>query len=224
MTAVKVRELTKRFGDHVVLDSVSLDFEARHIYGLVGRNGSGKSVLMKCIAGLVLPTKGTVEVFGKRVGRDVDFAPDTGIAIEQPGLLLGKSAFANLRILSALTAKPSAPEITHLLEAVGLNPKEKKAAGKYSMGMKQRLSIAMALLGDPKLLLLDEPMSNLDHAGADEMRALCKALADAGKTIIIATHVTDDIAQLCRGTYRFEAGRAAYAENAAGAMRPALLG
>lgn len=216
MTSVKVEKLVKRFGENEVLKSVSINFEAGRIYGLVGRNGSGKSVLMKCIAGLVIPTSGSIDVFGKRIRKDVDFAPDTGIAIEQPGLLLKKSAFDNLRILSALTKKPSTSEISRLIELVGLNPKEQKAVGKYSMGMKQRLSIAMALLGDPKLLLLDEPMSNLDKAGADEMRALFKKLAKEGKTILIATHVQDDVSELCDGICHLEAGEATFTSKTKG--------
>ncbi|MCE5342953.1 MAG: ABC transporter ATP-binding protein [Eubacteriales bacterium] len=206
MTIIKVHELTKKFGDNVVLKSVSIDFEAGSIYGLIGRNGSGKSVLMKCIAGLVRPTSGTINVLGKQIGRDVDFAPDTGIAIEQAGLLLNKSAFDNIRILTSLTRKPSAEEINGLLMTVGLDPKERKVTRKYSMGMKQRLGIAMALLGDPKILLLDEPMSNLDMQGAAEMRILFQKLASIGKTIIIATHVQDDISGLCGKIFQLEYG------------------
>jgi ABC-2 type transport system ATP-binding protein len=216
MITVKVDQLTKRFGEDDILKSVSIDFEAGKIYALIGRNGSGKSVLMKCISGLVRPTSGFIEVFGKRIGRDVDFAPDTGIAIEQPGLLLRKSAFENMRILSALSKRPSVSEISQLIKSVGLDPNEKKVVGKYSMGMKQRLSIAMALLGDPKLLLLDEPMSNLDKSGADEMRGLFKRLAREGKTILIATHVQDDVSELCDGICRLEAGLATYTTKAMG--------
>lgn len=197
MTAVKLDELSKRFGDREVFRAVTLRFEPGRIYGLIGRNGSGKSVLMKCIAGLVRPSGGTVEVFGRRVGRDVDFAPDTGIAIEQPGLLLRKSAYDNMKLLSALTGRPCRAEIARLIEQVGLDPAERKPVGKYSMGMKQRLSIAMALLGGPRLLLLDEPMSNLDARGADDMRALFRCLADEGRTIVVATHVQADISGLC---------------------------
>lgn len=216
MITVKVDQLTKRFGEDDILKSVSIDFEAGKIYALIGRNGSGKSVLMKCISGLVRPTSGFIEVFGKRIGRDVDFAPDTGIAIEQPGLLLRKSAFENMRILSALSKRPSVSEISQLIKSVGLDPNEKKVVGKYSMGMKQRLSIAMALLGDPKLLLLDEPMSNLDKSGADEMRSLFKKLASEGKTILIATHVQDDVSELCDGICCLEAGLATYTTKAMG--------
>ena len=197
MTAVKLDELSKRFGDREVFRAVTLRFEPGRIYGLIGRNGSGKSVLMKCIAGLVRPSGGTVEVFGRQVGRDVDFAPDTGIAIEQPGLLLRKSAYDNMKILSALTGRPCGAEIARLIGQVGLDPGERKPVGKYSMGMKQRLSIAMALLGGPRLLLLDEPMSNLDARGAEEMRALFRRLADEGRTIVVATHVQADISELC---------------------------
>lgn len=207
MQAVKIENLRKTFGKETVLQEISLTFETGRMYALVGRNGSGKSVLLKCISGLVVPSGGSIEVGGKVLGRDVDFAPDTGISIEQPGLLLRKSAFDNMKILSALTQKPCASEINRLIELVGLNPKDKKAVGKYSMGMKQRLSIAMALLGNPKLLLLDEPMSNLDISGANEMRSLFRQLANEGKTIIIATHVQEDVDALCDEVCYLEAGK-----------------
>lgn len=197
MKTITIKKLVKRFGENEVLKSMSLDFESGRIYGLVGRNGSGKSVLLKCIAGLVVPTSGEINVLGKRIGKDVDFAPNTGIAIEQPGLLLRKSAFENMRALSALTQKPSNTEIARLIHMVGLDPHESKAVGKYSMGMKQRLSIAMALLDNPDILLLDEPMSNLDSAAASEMRNLYRGLANRGKTILIATHVQEDVSELC---------------------------
>lgn len=206
MKIIQIHELSKKFGDNEVIKSVSLEFEAGKIYGLVGRNGSGKSVFLKCIAGLIIPTSGYIEVFGKRIGRDADFAPNTGIAIEQPGVLIKKSAAETLRTLASLTQKPQKKEITRLIELVGLDPSEKKPVGMYSMGMKQRLSIAMAMLGDPQLLLLDEPMSNLDHSAADDMRKLFARCALEGKTILIATHVRDDIEELCETVYEFSDG------------------
>ena len=197
MKAISIQNLSKHFGDAQVLSSINLEFESGQIYGIVGRNGSGKSVLLKCIAGLVLPSSGEIRVQGRLIGKDVDFAPNTGIAIEQPGLLLRKSAFDNMKTLAALSKRPSADEINHLIQMVGLNPTEKKPVGKYSMGMKQRLSIAMALMDDPDILLLDEPMSNLDAAGAAQMRELYRTLAQKGKTILIATHVQEDVTELC---------------------------
>lgn len=208
MNAITIQNLSKRFGDTEVLTSINLEFEAGQIYGIVGRNGSGKSVLLKCIAGLVLPTSGEIRVLGKRIGKDVDFAPRTGIAIEQPGLLLRKSAYENMKTLAALTKRPSSEEIDRLIQMVGLNSSEKKPVGKYSMGMKQRLSIAMALMDNPDILLLDEPMSNLDNAGAAQMRALYQELAQRGKTILIATHVQEDVTELCNHICCIEDGRA----------------
>lgn len=206
MTTVTVDQLSKSFGSHDVLKNVSMELQFGKVYGLVGRNGSGKSVLMKCIAGLIRPTSGSIAVQGKRIGVDVDFAPSTGIAIEQPGLLLKKSALDNLRVLQALTTRPVVSDLQELIALVGLDPNERKATGKYSMGMKQRLSIAMALLGDPQLLLLDEPMSNLDKTGADEMRVLFRQLADRGKTLVIATHIQEDISGLCDDVFHMDAG------------------
>lgn len=208
MNAITIQNLYKRFGDHEVLSSVNLEFESGRIYGLVGRNGSGKSVLLKCIAGLVIPTSGEIHVLGKQIGKDVDFAPHTGIAIEQPGLLLRKNAFENMKILSALSRRPSNDEINRLIQLVGLDPCDKKPVGKYSMGMKQRLSIAMALLDDPDILLLDEPMSNLDSVGAAQMRSLYRNLTENGKTILIATHVQEDVSELCDCICRIENGHA----------------
>ncbi|MEG0048133.1 MAG: ABC transporter ATP-binding protein [Clostridia bacterium] len=213
MIIAQTVNLGKSFQENVVFQAVSIKFEAGKIYGLIGRNGSGKSVFMKCMAGLICPTSGYAEVLGKRIGRDVDFAEHTGIAIEQPGLLSRKSAYENMRILASLTSKPSSLEITNLLELVSLDPKEKKAVGKYSMGMKQRLGIAMALLGDPQLLLLDEPMSNLDQVGAQQLRILFQKLAQAGKTIVIATHIKDDIADLCNTLCHFADAAVVISEN-----------
>ena len=208
MNVITIQNLSKKFGDNEVLTSINLEFEAGQIYGIVGRNGSGKSVLLKCIAGLVLPTSGEIRVLGKRIGKDIDFAPRTGIAIEQPGLLLRKSAYENMKTLAALTKRPSSDEINRLIQIVGLDPTEKKPVGRYSMGMKQRLSIAMALMDNPDILLLDEPMSNLDITGAAQMRELYQELAHRGKTILIATHVQEDVTELCNRMCRIENGRA----------------
>ena len=204
--AVNIHNLSKKFGDKVVLNNVSLELPEGHIYGLVGRNGSGKSVLLKCIAGLIRPTGGTIEVFGKQIGKDIDFAPSTGIAIDQPGLLLRKSAKENMRALSALLHKPDDAQISMLLQKVGLQPDERKPVAQYSTGMKQRLSIAMAMLDAPKLLLLDEPMSNMDVSGASEMRRLFRNLSNEGTTLIIATHIAEDVEQLCNVVYRIREG------------------
>ena len=204
--AVNIHHLSKKFGDQVVLNNVFLELPEGHIYGLVGRNGSGKSVLLKCIAGLIRPTGGTIEVFGKQIGKDIDFAPSTGIAIDQPGLLLRKSAKENMRALSALLHKPDDAQISMLLQKVGLQPDERKPVAQYSTGMKQRLSIAMAMLDAPKLLLLDEPMSNMDVSGASEMRRLFRNLSNEGTTLIIATHIAEDVKQLCNVVYRIREG------------------
>lgn len=204
--AVKIQRLSKKFGEQVVLNDVSLELPEGQIYGLVGRNGSGKSVLLKCIAGLIHPTSGTVEVFDKQIGKDVDFAPSTGIAIDQPGLLLHKSARENMRALSALLHKPDDAQISSLLQKVGLQSDERKPVAQYSTGMKQRLSIAMAMLDAPKLLLLDEPMSNMDVSGSSEMRRLFRNLSNEGTTLVIATHIAEDVEQLCNVVYRIREG------------------
>lgn len=159
--AISVRNLSKDFGQDRVLKCVTRDFESGKIHGIVGNNGSGKTVLMKCICGFLLPTEGTVIVNGRRVGKDVDFPPDLGVIIETPGFLPGVTGVKNLEILASLNKKIGLSEIADAIRRVGLDPHMKKPVGKYSLGMRQRLGIAQAIMEDPKLLILDEPLNGL---------------------------------------------------------------
>ena len=204
--AISVQNVSKDFGQERVLNSVSRDFEKGKIHGIVGNNGSGKTVLMKCICGFLISTEGTVTVNGKRVGRDVDFPPDLGLIIETPGFLPNLSGAKNLEILASLNKKIGLAEIADSIRRVGLDPLMKKPVGKYSLGMRQRLGIAQAIMEDPALLILDEPLNGLDKHGVREMRDLIKGLKADGKTILLASHNQGDIDVLCDTVCEMDAG------------------
>ena len=204
--AISVQNVSKSFGQERVLKSVSRDFEKGKIHGIVGNNGSGKTVLMKCICGFLIPTEGTVTLNGRRVGRDVDFPPDLGIIIETPGFLPNITGVKNLEILASLNKKIGLEEIAAAIRRVGLDPLMKKPVGKYSLGMRQRLGIAQAIMEDPSLLILDEPLNGLDKHGVAEMRKLIKGLKGEGKTILLASHNQGDIDELCDTVCEMDAG------------------
>lgn len=204
--AIQVKNLSKDFGRDRVLKCVNRDFESGKIHGIVGNNGSGKTVLMKCICGFLLPTEGTVIVNGRRVGKDVDFPLDLGVIIETPGFLPGVTGVKNLEILASLNKKIGLSEIADAIRRVGLDPHMKKPVGKYSLGMRQRLGIAQAIMEDPSLLILDEPLNGLDKHGVAEMRKLIKGLKDEGKTILLASHNQGDIDELCDTVCEMDAG------------------
>ena len=175
---IEVNEVFKKYDDATVLDNVSLEIEKGKIYGLVGRNGSGKTVLMKCICGLIKPTSGEVKVAGKTVGKDVDIPEDIGVIIETPGFIPNYSGFKNLKLLASVRNKISNEEIRKSMEIVGLDPKSRKHVGKYSLGMRQKLGIAQAIMEKPKILILDEPMNGLDNESVAVVR---KILNNPGK-------------------------------------------
>ncbi|MGN0792244.1 MAG: ABC transporter ATP-binding protein [Christensenellales bacterium] len=204
--AIQVKNLSKDFGQDRVLKCINRDFESGKIHGIVGNNGSGKTVLMKCICGFLLPTEGTVIVNGRRVGKDVDFPPDLGVIIETPGFLPGVTGVKNLEILASLNKKIGLSEIADAIRRVGLDPHMKKPVGKYSLGMRQRLGIAQAIMEDPSLLILDEPLNGLDKHGVAEMRKLIKGLSAEGKTILLASHNQGDIDELCDTVCEMDAG------------------
>lgn len=205
-TCIEVQNVVKRFRDQVVLKNVSISFEKGQIHGIVGRNGSGKTVLFKCICGLMHPEEGVILVNGKRVGRDVDMPEGIGAIIEAPGFLPNYSGYKNLRFLANIRRKIGKEEILNVLKAVGLDPESRKHVGKYSLGMRQRLGIAQAIMEDPEILILDEPMNGLDNAGVQDIRALLLELKAQGKTILLASHNHEDIAALCDTVHEMDGG------------------
>ena len=206
MSIISVDKLVKRFGNNTVLNGVSVEFEDHKIHGLIGRNGSGKTVLMKCICGLTPITGGSVTVSGKRIGIDCEIIPRAGVIIETPGFLPNLSGYANLKNLASLTGKIGKDEVRAAISRVGLDPNEKKHVGKYSLGMRQRLGLAQAIMETPDILILDEPMNGLDKDGVKDMRQYLLDLKAQGKTILIASHSAEDIDVLCDTVVEMDKG------------------
>jgi len=205
--AIKVENITKKFGETTVLDGISLTFDKNKIHGLIGRNGSGKTMLLKCICGFVIPTAGTIYVNGMEIGKDLDVPESVGIIIEAPSFLPNYDGYTNLKFLAAINNIISKEQIYAVIEKVGLDPKSKRPVGKYSLGMRQRLGIAQALMEDPDILILDEPMNGLDNQGVADIRKLLLELRNQGKTIILASHGKEDIEILCDTVHELDRGK-----------------
>lgn len=203
---IDIDGVSKYFGEEQVLKEVSHRFLSGKVYGIIGNNGSGKTMLFKCICGFIRPDKGSIEVNHKRIGREVDFPEDIGIIIETPGFLPHCTGFRNLQILADLRHRIGKEEIVRALEKVGLDPKLKKHVGKYSLGMRQRLGIAQAIMEDPQVLILDEPFNGLDKHGLSHIRSIILDLKKQGKTILLASHNAEDIRILCDSVFEMDAG------------------
>lgn len=204
---IKVDKVIKKFGSDIALSNVTVEFERGKIYGIVGRNGSGKTVLFKTMIGFLKPTSGRVIVDGKEIGKDTDFADHIGMIIETPGFLSSYSGYKNLEYLAGIRNIIGKKEIKESMERVGLDPDSKKKVGKYSLGMRQRLGIAQAIMENPDILILDEPMNGLDNQGVEDVREILLNLKDEGKSIILASHNKEDIEVLCDEVYEMEHGK-----------------
>ncbi|MEW9095587.1 MAG: ATP-binding cassette domain-containing protein [Clostridiaceae bacterium] len=204
---ISVRNVYKSFKEGDILKNVSVEFEKGKIHGLIGRNGSGKTMLLKCICGFVPVTSGEIFVNGKSIGKDKDVPDDVGIIIESPGFLPNYSGYNNLKFLDMINKRIGKEEIEESIRKVGLNPHSKKWVSKYSLGMRQRLGIAQAIMESPSILILDEPMNGLDSSGVNDIRRLLQELRDEGKTILLASHMKEDIEMLCDSVCKMEAGR-----------------
>ena len=203
---INVENICLTLKNRDILTSVNLTMEPGNIYGLVGNNGSGKTMLMKVICGLVKPTSGTVTCDGIIIGKDRDYLPDAGIIIETPGFISYYSGFKNLKFLAGIRGKIGNEEIRKAMEDVGLDPDLRLPVRKYSLGMRQRLGIAQAIMENPRYLVFDEPMNGLDKNGIAEARKLLLDRKAAGATIILSSHNREDIDILCDHVYEMEQG------------------
>ncbi|MBR2086307.1 MAG: ATP-binding cassette domain-containing protein [Oscillospiraceae bacterium] len=197
MDMIEIKNLNLTIKKTEILKNINMQFEKGRIHGLIGRNGSGKTMLMKCICGFVRPTSGTVQVAGKQIGKDCDFPESVGIIIETPGFIPYYSGFRNLKLLADLNKRIGKEEIRRTMLKVGLDPELKRHVRKYSLGMRQRLGLAQAIMENPDLLILDEPMNGLDKEGVADMRKYLLDLKAQSKTILIASHSAEDIDILC---------------------------
>lgn len=206
-TMIEVTDLVKKYQDQEVLKKISCTFEKGKITGLIGRNGAGKTVLMKCICGFVIPTEGEIRIDGRKLrGRKEADLTKIGMIIENPAFLEAYTGYQNLASLARINGIIGKEKIRKTLRMVGLDPDSRKKVGKYSMGMRQRLALAQAVMEDQEILILDEPMNGLDNRGVEEMRKLLLDFRGQGKTILLASHSQEDIRVLCDKIYEMDQG------------------
>lgn len=202
---IQVNNVSKKFKSQVVLKDITLQCRKGRIYGFVGYNGSGKTVLFKCICGLLYVDEGEIRVNGEKIGHEM--IKNAGIIIEEPAFLRNESGRKNLELLYMLRHKRDKKRIADVMQMLGLNSESKKTVRQYSLGMRQRLALAQALMEDPDILILDEPMNGLDRDGVNEIRQLLLKLKEQGKTILLASHNKEDIEVLCDEVFEMEHGK-----------------
>lgn len=207
MEAIRIEEAGKCIKNNWIYKDVSVSFEQGKIHGLIGRNGAGKTMLLKSICGLTRITTGKIWVNGLMVGNEVDIPDSIGAIIEVPGFLPNLSGFSNLKYLASLRNRIDKKRIEECMKLVGLQPGNPKHVGKYSLGMRQRLGIAQAIMEEPDIIILDEPMNGLDNAGVEDVRKILLQLKKEGKTILLASHYKEDIDILCDEVYEMEQGK-----------------
>lgn len=202
MSLIELRNVSKSFKGLPLFENLSVSFEKGKIYGIVGHNGSGKSVLFKMICGFIFPDEGRIFVNGEELGKNKRFPENFGIIIDRPGFLGDKTGFENLRYLANIQNKISDEKIKEVMEKVGLHYSIKQNVKNYSVGMKQKLAIAQAIMEDQEVLLLDEPFNGLDVDSVENIRNLLKELNKEGKTILLTSHNNEDIEILCEHVFR----------------------
>ena len=204
---ITVEHVGLTIGKNVILKDINMEMERGKIYGFIGRNGSGKTMLMKCICGFVRITDGKISVNNQRIGEDVDFPSNIGIIIENPEFVPYYSGYKNLKLLADVKKRIGKEEIKNAMQMAGLNPNLRLHVGRYSLGMRQRLGIAQAIMEDPDILILDEPMNGLDNEGVEDVRTILIGLKEKGKTVIIASHNKEDIDIMCDKVWNLEHGQ-----------------
>lgn len=205
-TVVRLEDYCKSFKSAEVLKNINLTLESGKVIGLKGKNGSGKTMLMRAISGLILPTSGKVYINDKELGRHISFPPSIGILIENPSFISNYTGFKNLKILASIQNRISDDEIRDAIRKVGLDPDDKRTFKKYSLGMKQRLGIAAAIMERPDIVILDEPINALDEAGEGLIKGLLDELKANGSLIIIACHDTEELNYLSDEIYEIYDG------------------
>ena len=206
MTIIEAKNVTKKIKDHKVIENISLKFESGHIYGLQGINGSGKTMLMRLISGLIYSTSGTISINGKVLGSEIDFPPSLGLLLENPAFLDSYSGYENLKILSDIQKKLTTDRIKEVLREVGLENNNKKLYKKYSLGMKQRLGIAAAYMENPDIVIMDEPTNSLDDSGVDMLKGILMKQKKRNALVIISCHDLSILTELSDEILRLENG------------------
>ena len=202
-----LKDVTKIIKHNTVVDNVNLSLVSGTVYGLCGYNGCGKTMLMRLISGLIIPTKGEIITDGKTIGKQIDFPESMGIMIENPSFLGSLSGFENLQILASLRNKIDDNTIKRTIARVGLNPNDKKKYRKYSLGMRQRLGIAAAIMESPELIILDEPTNSLDSDGVELTKQIIKDERERGALVIMTCHDKEILEGICDVIYTIENGK-----------------
>lgn len=200
---LKITELSKRFKNKSIFKNVNLQLEDGNIYGFIGPNGSGKSVFFKTLCGFIRPTSGSVEYNGEKIGDKIDFLPDLGVLIEKPGFIENYTHSQNLEYLLSINNTVDKSLIPNILRSVGLDPNNKTKVKNFSMGMKQRLGIAQAIMENQKIVILDEPFNGLDKDGVSDIRELILNLRKPDRIILITSHIAGDIELMSDEVYEF---------------------
>ena len=203
---VEVNHLCKKIAHSIILNDVSVCFESGVIYGIKGKNGSGKTMLMRALCGLLLPDSGEIKIDGEQLHKDIDFPRSIGALIENPSFIGKYTGLKNLCMLATLTKQYKKEDAVTAMASVGLNPKDKRTYRKYSLGMKERLGIAQAILKKPKLILLDEPTNGIDSDGIQMLEELLRRLKEAGSTIVVTSHDRDFLDAVTSQCYEMKEG------------------
>ncbi|MFL2142002.1 MAG: ATP-binding cassette domain-containing protein [Ruoffia tabacinasalis] len=206
MEQLIVKNVSQKFKDKELFSDVNLELSSGHIYGLVGDNGSGKTILMKSILGLIPLNTGEIWMDSDRIGKDIEFSLNTGFLIEVPSFILDYNQYQNLKLLADINGKIEKQGILNAIESVGLDPNNKEKVRNFSLGMKQRLGVAQAIMENPELLILDEPMNSLDKSGVILIRELIMSLKQEGRIILITSHNSEDIDYLCDYVFEIKEG------------------
>lgn len=203
---IKLENVSKSYNGVTILNNINLEIKKGETIGVIGSNGSGKSVLFKVICGFISPDNGATYIRGLKLGDNIDFPEDVGVFINEPGYISIFNGFKNLKFLADINNKIDDKKIKMTMEKVGLNPNNKAKVQDYSLGMKQKLGIAQAIMEDQDIIVLDEPFNALDYKTYDDIKNIIKSLKDEGRTILLTSHNFEDIEQLCDSIYIIEEG------------------
>jgi len=204
---IQIIDLSKTIKKANILTDINLEFESGKVYGLKGKNGSGKTMLMRAICGLIIPDRGKVVIDGEELGKDISFPRSVGVLIENPSFIAGYTGFKNLQVLASIQKRIGDKEIREVLDQVGLDPDDKRTYRKYSLGMKQKLGIAAAYMENPDIIILDEPINALDEAGSNQVRKILIQQKSRGAIIIIACHDKEELELLSDEIIEISDGR-----------------
>ena len=209
MTDIKIENVSKKIKSNMILKNIDMELTSGHIYGFRGKNGCGKTMLMRCICGLIIPTEGKIIINGKELHKDIKIPESIGALIENPAFLPQYTGFKNLKMLASLKGKISDEEVKLAIKRAGLDPDDKRTYKKYSLGMKQKLGISNAIMGEPDIIVLDEPINALDEISVENVKKVFLELKEKGKLIIAACHDREELEYLCDIIYELKDGEIA---------------